>query len=380
MDKNSKKMVIMQLVFSIFKSFVLIFVNIYLWKTGKNIKAVAVFNIFNYIAAFVSFYLGNRVALKNTKLNYLMSSLCFILLFVVTSIMGDNISNYAILIGILGGFGDGLFYFNLNVFQASDLNRDQADSFMSIIGIVTKISSVVTPIISGITIEKFGFAKMAYVIIILLIIQIANAITLPNRKIEYVAKPNFKHMFSIKSYRRVILTHLVHTPYGQFIIMANSVFLFSFAKSESLMGLLNSLFAISGIILYYTYIKVQKKVSRNKLMFIGAIALGLSMSLLFRPSFTTFVVFSLSISIGDAFFNKPLTGIQIYVSGKYGRTDDELLGNLVFRTFLLTVSRTIFYLLIYFFYVDNSSFIFRILLVHNIISPFLSYFLCKEEI
>ena len=143
----------MQLVFSIFKSFVLIFVNIYLWKTGKDIKAVAVFNIFNYVAAFISFYLGNRIALKNTKLNYLMSSMCFILLFIVTSIIGDSISKYAVLIGILGGFGDGLFYFNLNVFQASDLNRDQVDNFMSIIGIATKISSVITPVISGIIID-----------------------------------------------------------------------------------------------------------------------------------------------------------------------------------------------------------------------------------
>lgn len=379
MDKNTKKMILMELIFSIFKSFVLIFVNIYLWKTGKSIKAVAIFNIFNYIAAFISFYIGNVIALKSSKLNYLLSSSFFIMLFAITAIMGDEISKYAVLIGILGGFGDGLFYFNLNFFQASELKRNQVDSFMSAVGIVSKLSSIITPIISGLIIEKFGFAHMTYVLIGLLILQIINAISLPNRKIEYLAKVNLKKIFKEKDYKKVLSTHLIHTPFGQFIIMANSVFLYSFAKSESLMGVLNSAFAVSAILFYYIYMKMQRRYPRKKLMMVGAVALALSVSLLFKPSFMTFVLFSMTISMGDAFFNKPLTGIQVYSAKKYGSNDEELLGNLVFRVSLLTISRSVFYILILLFYVDSSSFIFKALLVYNILSPILSYTLIREE-
>lgn len=379
MNKNMKKMVLMQLVYSIFKSFVLIFVNIYLWKAGKSIKAVAIFNIFNYIAAFVAFYIGNKIALKSTRLNYLLSSTFFILLFALTAILGDEISRYSVLIGILGGFGDGLFFFNMNVFEASELERDEIDSFMSAVGIVGKLSSIITPVISGIVIEKFGFIYAVYMLILLLVVQMANALTLPNTKIKYLAKINIKKILSHKDYKKVLATHLIHTPFGQFLIMANSVFLYSFAKSESLMGFLNSAFAISSMLLFYIYMRAQKKYPREKLMFAGSLALALSVSLLFNPSFFSFVLFSLTISVGDAFFNKPLTGIQVYTAKKYGESHEELLGNLVFRVSLLTISRTIFYLLIFFFYVDNSSTIFRLLIIYNIASPILSYILCHKE-
>ncbi|MCC5910179.1 MAG: hypothetical protein JJT76_07060 [Clostridiaceae bacterium] len=380
MNNYAKKMIAMQLIFYIFKSFVLIFVNIYLWKTGRDIKVVAIFNLFNYIAAFVSFYIANIIALKSVKLNYLLSSISFITLFVLTAIFEESISQYAIYIGILAGFGEGLFYFNLNVFQAYYLDKNETDRFMSISGMTTKAASIITPVVSGIVIERYGFLQMVYVLMFLLGVQVFNSLSLPSTNIEYMAKINLKKMFHCKDQRKVMSTHLIHTPFGQFIIMANSVFLYSFARSEALMGYLNSAFAIAAILLYLLYIKMQKHFTRKKLTFIGVIALALSVSLLFKPSFITFVLFSLSIGLGDAFFNKPLNGVQIYSSKKYAESEEEILGNLVFRVFLLTLSRSAFYLLIYFFYVDSSSTIFTLLVIYNMLSPITSYYLVKKQI
>ncbi len=380
MTKHTYKMILMQLIYSIFKSFVLIFVNIYLWKMGKSIKAVAIFNLFNYIAAFSIFFIANRIALKNVKFNYFFSSLSFILLFILTAVLGDSISRYAFLIGILGGFGDGLFFFNLNIFQSGVLNRDEVDKFMSATGITSKISSIATPLISGIVIEKFGFIYMVYVLIILLLFQIINVIFLPTSKVKTIAKLNFKKLITIKSFRNVFATHAIISPYGQFIIMANSVFLYSFVESESLMGVLNSLFAISAILFYYIYIRIQKYVTRKKLMFFGALSYVIAVLLLFKPSFTTFVVFSLSVCVGDAFFNKPLVGLQLYDSKKYADNESEMLGNLGLRVLLLTTGRSMFYVLVFLFYNDISSIIFKVLIMYNICSPLISYELCKKDI
>jgi len=150
----------MRTIYSIFKSFVLIFINIYLWQSGKSIDAVAIFNICNYIGATISFYLANLIALKNSKYNYLLSSLAFVLLFALTAIFKESISQYAILIGFLGGFGDGFFFFNLNTFQADKLDKEEMDQFMSIMGAISKATSIVTPVVSGIIIEAFGFIIM----------------------------------------------------------------------------------------------------------------------------------------------------------------------------------------------------------------------------
>jgi len=377
--ENIKKMVFSQTIYSIFKSFVMVFVNIYLWRTGESIEGVALFNLFNFVAAFLSFYLANRIALINMKLNYIGSSLAFISLFIIAAIFQEGINDYAILIGVLGGIGDGLFFFNMNFYQAYQLDREEADQFMSMVGMVTKASSIGTPAVSGFVIGRFGFTAMVYVLLVLLAAQMVNAISLPKTNIQYMFKVNFKKLFRCPDQRRILLTHAIHAPYGQFIIMANSVFLYSFVANEELMGYLNTSFAVASIILYYVYLKLRNYLQRKTLAKIGVIALALSMSVLFRPSFMTFVIFSLTIGLGDAFFSKPLTGAQIYYAKEYAESESEVLGNLITRVFLLTTGRGIFYILVFLFYEDHTSWIFTVFLIYNIMSPIVSYQLAKKQ-
>lgn len=379
LGENIKKMVFSQTVYSIFKSFIMVFVNIYLWRTGESIQGVALFNLFNFIAAFLSFYLANKIALKNMKFNYIGSSLAFISLFIITAVFQEGINDYAILIGILGGIGDGLFFFNMNVYQAYQLDREEADQFMSMVGMVTKASAIGTPAVSGFVIERFGFNAMVYVLLLLLGAQMINAISLPKTNIDYMFKVNFKRIFRCPDQKRILLTHAIHAPYGQFIIMANSVFLYTFARSEELMGYLNTGFAVASIILYYLYMKLRNYFPRKTLAKVGVIALAVSISVLFKPSFLTFVIFSLTIGLGDAFFNKPLTGAQIYYAKEYSDSEREVLGNLITRVFLLTTGRGIFYILVFLFYEDHTSWIFTVFLLYNLLSPIVSYQLAKKH-
>lgn len=380
MKRYTIQMLFMRLIYSIFKSFVLIFVNIYLWKTGKSIDAVALFNIFNYLGATLSFYLGNIIALKNTKYNYLLSSISFISLFALTAIYGDKISTISMLIGILGGFGDGFFFFNLNTFQASELDKNEMDRFMSLLGIISKVSSILTPGISGLIIYNYGFMTMIYVLIFLVTLQFVNSLFMPNSKTEAMAKINFKAIKNNKHFRNTIATHCIRAPYSQFSIVANSVFIYYFAKSELQTGYLNSFFAIASVILFMIYQFSQKKVSRKRLMLIGAIAHSLAMLLLFKPTLITFVIYSLSLSIGGAFFGHPLTGLQIHTSKKYSNSQEEMLGNLISRVFMLTAGRVSFFVLLLLFYKDFNSPIYYVFLVYNVGIPLVSYWLVKEEI
>lgn len=373
-------MLFMRLVYSIFKSFVLIFVNIYLWQTGKSIHAVALFNIFNYFGATVSFYWGNKIALKNTKYNYLLSSLSFIALFAMTAVLGDSIAHYSILIGILGGFGDGFFFFNLNTFQASELNRDEIDRFMSLLGIISKVSSVLTPAISGFIIDRFGFMTMIYTLMFLVSLQFVNALFMPDSHINSMAKINVSKIRMNKSFMKLMATHATRAPYSQFSIVANSVFLYYFAQSELQTGYLNSSFAIASILLFMVYQASQKKVSRKRLMLIGSIAHSMAMLVLFKPSLTTFIIYSLSINIGGAFFGNPLTGLQIHTSKKYSDSQEEMLGNLISRVCMLTSGRVTFFILLLLFYTDFTSPIFYGFLAYNIVIPVVSYWMVADEI
>ncbi len=69
----------------------------------------------------------------------------------------------------------------------------------------------------------------------------------------------------------------------------------------------------------------------------------MAMIVLFKPSLTTFIIYSLSINIGGAFFGHPLTGLQIHASKKYSDSQEEMLGNLLSRVCMLTSGRVFFF-------------------------------------
>jgi hypothetical protein len=380
MKPSMIRMSFMRLIYSIFKSFILIFVNIYLWQSGKSIQTVAVFNIFNYLAATGSFGLANVIALKNSRYNYILSSLSFIIAFAMTAVLGVEIARYAVLIGILGGCGDGFFLFNLNTFQVDELDKEELDQFMSIIGGLNKISAIVTPLISGLIIESFGFISMVNFLLVLLVVQLVMSFTMPSSQIDVLGRIQFLKMFSKSEYAKVLWTNTVKAPYKQFTIMVNSVFLYSLVASESLIGFLNSGFSVISILLFVLYRRVLRRITRRRAMFHGAVASSVVFFLMIKPSLMTFILFGVLVSYGTAFFSTPMVSVQINAAKTYAVDRREVLGNLMHRNIMLNTGRIIFFILVYYFYEDFTSPIFLLFLVYNLISSPLTYWLAKNEI
>lgn len=370
----------MRLIYSIFKSFILIFVNIYLWQAGKSIQAVAVFNIFNYIAATVSFIVANWIALRNSRYNYILSSLSFIMAFSLTAVLGTAIARYALLIGILGGCGDGFFFFNLNTFQADELGKDEMDRFMSIIGGLNKASAIITPVVSGLIIEQYGFTAMVNFLLILLVVQLLLSTRMPPKRIEVMGRFSMRRLFDRSSYAGVLWTNVTKSPYQQFTNMVNSVFLYSVMASESVIGMLNSGFAVISILMFVVYRRTVRHIKRKRAMWWGTLASAMVFLLLLRPSLGTFIAFGILVSFGNAFFNTPMVGVQLHSAKIHSQGQREMLGNLIHRVVMLNIGRVAFFLAIYLFYTDFTSPVFIVFLVYNLISPLLTYRLARSEI
>ncbi len=380
MTHTAFKISLMRVIYSFFKNFIMIFVNIYLWQTGHSIQAVALFNLFNYLAASASFHLGNLVALRNGRINYLLSSLSFIALFLIAIWQGEDTWRYAAWIGILGGLGDGFFFFNLNTFQASELNKDEMDHFMVWMGIVTKVTSILSPLISGLLTALYGFRAMAMTLLALLIFQFALALTLPAGRVGSLPRFNFKAMWERPSLRSTLLTHVVRAPYNEFTILTNSVFIYILTQNEALTGVLNSTFAIASILMFWVYRLLQKKWTRRHLMFSGAIAHTAAIFFLFQPSLVSFILYNLATAIGGAFFGQPLTGVQIHCAKAHASDEAEMLGILQTRVILLTLGRCLFFGAVYLWYSGFESPLYMGLLLCNLFIPLLSYRMIREEV
>ncbi len=380
LSRESKMMILMRLIYSVFKSFVLIYINIYLWKVGKSIQAVAVFNIFNYIAATGSFYLGNIIALKNMRYNYILSSLSFMFAFALTGFFSETISSYAIIIGLLGGCGDGLFFFNLNSFQSSQLDTESIDKFMSINGALNKASSIITPLVSGFVIEFYGFRVMTFMLLIFIFIQLILSFNMSSHKVTVLGDVNIKKLFVKDQYRKVLISNLLMPPYSQFTAIANSVFLYSVVVRESVIGFINSGFSIFSIFMFIMYRRALVYKSRKQLMFWGSLACTIIIMLMFKPSIYTFIAYGFLTSIGAALFQTPLVGVQLRSAKKHSVNEADMLGNLMLRVILLNTGRIVFFVLLYNFFDDYTSPIFSVLLVYNMFVPLMSYSIVRDEI
>lgn len=380
MTHTAVKMSLMRVIYAFFKNFIMIFVNIYLWQTGNSIQAVALFNLCNYLAASGAFHLGNLVALKNGRINYLLSSLSFIALFMVAIWQGDETWRYSAIIGILGGMGDGFFFFNLNTFQASELDKEEMDRFMAWLGIVTKATAILSPLISGVLTVLYGFRAMAAALLVLLIIQFFLALTLPSGRVGSLPRFNFRAMWQRPSLRSTLLTHVVRAPYNEFTVLTNSVFLYVFAQNEALTGFLNSAFAIASILMFGLYRLLQTKWSRHQLMFSGALAHTAAILFLFQPSLNAFILYNLATAFGGAFFGQPLTGVQIHAAKAHAADEGEMLGILQTRVILLTLGRCLFFGAVYLWYSDFDSWIYTGLLIINLGIPLLSFRMIQEEV
>lgn len=380
MKTKINHMIAMNTIYSIFKSFILIFVNIYMWKTGKSMESVAIFNIFNYAAATVSFYLANWVALKNIRYNYLLSSLSFMFAFGLTAYFGDGISSYAILIGVLGGFGDGFFFFNLNTFQAGKLRPDDMDYFMSVSSALKKASSIVTPIVSGFVIEALGFNAMLYSLLLLIAVQLYLSVRTDSHFIGAMCKIEPKKILANKQQIKMLMTNLIISPYSQFTALATSVFLYAIVARESIIGTLNSAFSIFSILMFALYRLLQRKFKRKTLMFFGAIASSAVLLLLMWPNLWSFILFGALMNIGAAMFQTPLVGVQLRSTKEFAEREAQMLGNLMIRVIVLNLGRILFFGLVYLYYVDFNSPIFTLFLIYGMAAPLLSYWIGKQSI
>lgn len=380
MKTKINHMIAMNTIYSIFKSFILIFVNIYMWKTGKSMESVAIFNIFNYIAATVSFYLGNWVGLKNIRYNYLLSSIAFMLAFGLTAYLGEGISQYAIVIGILGGFGDGFFFFNLNTFQAGKLEPDAMDYFMSISSALKKVFSIVTPIVSGFVIEVLGFNAMLYSLLFLIAIQLYLSARTESHSIDSICKIDPKKILANKQQVKMLWTNIIISPYTQFTALANSVFLYSIVAREAIIGTLNSAFSVFSILMFALYRFLQRKFDRKSLMLFGSIASSVVLIMLLWPNIWTFIIFGMLMNVGAAMFQTPLVGVQLRSTKENADTEAQMLGNLLVRVIVLNTGRVIFFGFVYFFYDDFTSPIFNLFLIYGMIAPLLSYWIGRKSI
>lgn len=359
MNSDLKKLFLLQSVFLSITGYSTIFISYYFWKNSTTLGPLVAFNGLSYFLSCFAYTIGTYYLFKNKlKTSYYLSAVFAIILFIVL-LLSSHLSHMVLLVLASACFGCvfGFFYSSSNYALSILSTRTELDTFNSRILYVKNILMIALPLINSFFIYYFSFTVSFCFMLLISVFYFVAVTRLPSIEAEF--KSNFFH-----DYKRIKVSKQM-VPFG--ILTA---------------GILECMACLQVIImvvlsknaLYVSYLNVINIV----VLTIGIIYISKLKKLRMETQFVIYTLISMAFILLTGFaYSKPLyfvamvgLVISIYVYGytmdntffRYlnGMKKENQIVILLKREFLITLGRSIMYIVLYLF-------------VQSIHSPYLPY-------
>ncbi|WJH33787.1 hypothetical protein N6H14_27920 [Paenibacillus sp. CC-CFT747] len=259
-SKEIKRLLVMNASSNIIFNYVGIFVNLYIWESGKSIRDVTWFNFILFAAWTVTFIAGARLMTRFSnrllvRAVALSGAATFLLL---TFLHLDNrllwITIIAIPVGTMWGIYAAAQNITLSLFGKG---KDFAGYF-SASTIIGQTISVLNPIVFALVIKWIGYTgsfvlMFVFVTILLVVSFLIPPISLSSERMPLFQHVSFSRVFTTASLRWMVPSCLAAGIFLQFQGLFALLFTFSVSKDKLIIALLNVLYtgsAITAMILY----------------------------------------------------------------------------------------------------------------------------------
>lgn len=303
-NKNFTYLTIINAIGGILEMFISTFLVAYFYTvTNYNYKIISLFYIASSIITplcFVCF--GNFVKTKNKVIIFRLSMIVYCIYILLIALLKEEIVNYYILVGILHGLAQGLYWVVCNVYINEIAKQEKVSKkFISIKSIVGNVTKIVFPIIFGAAIEFTSFFYIAKIIIPISILQLICSLFLKDinnstkekfslsKYIKYIKENNverIKKFYKISIYEGVA-NYLLSTLITVVIVMT--------FKTTLNLGVLTTVFSILSIISVYIFQKVYKNKNPKRIIIISAIIMFVSViALVLKLNKITVIIYNLA--------------------------------------------------------------------------------------
>lgn len=297
-QENRKFIAIISFLRKFIRVFFSLFFNIYILKIVNNdFSFIIKYTVFGVIVNFIIGYIILKfINSKNAKAIYKASFPLLILTIALLLIFKEKIINYIFVFKILEGLAETCYSVPYELIIIGSNDNKTMSSFMANINILSSIATILTPVFSGVIIQKFSYYMLFFILILeaIVIIFVSFRIkdfTVSDKKLELkkylrIAKSN-KHIQDIYKcmfYRRI-------SSQGA-IIELLPIILFLRLGTEMNLGAYNSIFAMFSIISLQILKIIDNKKKNKKFYPYLAITIFLSSVLVvYNTSFTTLLMY-----------------------------------------------------------------------------------------
>ncbi len=281
-DKNGKRLIIVNLLYSMVFPFVIIFSTAFVNRATGN-QVIAIINSFGFVAGMVAgnFTNGNLLQ-KGINIRYLFSVGMFLSIastFLMMLLVKASIGGYIFFYGFFSGLGSGLYWSNRQFLSLLVTTEDNRNFFSSLDQFFIVFFNAVIPFLFGTVVIGIGrntgwfdeirayqlmAAFMVLLIVYAMVLIIRSTFTSPEIK-----RFNYFRFSKLWQLHRIFAMLFGFVSGGFLFFMP--LLILNVAGDETVLGKIEITMAIISVTVIYTLGRITAAKHRAKMMFTGAL-------------------------------------------------------------------------------------------------------------
>lgn len=357
-DKASVGLMLSHMIYSIVSIFASSFLISYIVSVNaenplsNSITTIAIFYIVQFSTFGLTYFLTSFIVDKTGRIWIYRTGILFFGAFILMLVfIGEKLSQYIALAGILYGLSEGIFFASYNVLKGEMVPRRSMSSFATWCLVLDKVAKTIFPILLGFLIDSSSFFKTAIVVLVLVAIQFGVTFLIKSQRPDHSSFDFFKFLKSLKSdtedkkrLKRVYRGSLIYGFKTIFTTLFSIVTIYTFKTNVNL-GIFTSISSIVSILTLFIFRKFTKEGKRTWMYLVsGILFLISSIILVLYMDKWTYVIYNLIDAVCLNLFANGFDIERNLVIKKTGHYDDIAEHNCLVEL-LFTISRIMVYCL-----------------------------------
>ncbi|GAA0345601.1 MFS transporter [Bacillus carboniphilus] len=323
------------------------FVNIYLWKQSGEYLDLGLYNLAVVVLQPLTFILAGRLAKKVDRVIVLRMGVSFLAAFYITVLLvGENASNFILLLGALLGIGYGFYWCAFNVLTFEITEPETRDFFNGFMGVLSSSGGMIGPIAAGYIIsnlESFtGYTIIFSISLTLFICAVVLSFFLKRRPAtgRYLFTRIIKERKNNNNWKYITNAHFFQGLREGTFVFVISVFVFLSTGSELALGTYGLINSGISFLAYYIISRIIRPKNRKRSILIGGSLLYLAIFLIvFDVSFIKLIMYGSVIAVAYPTLLVPYISMTYDVIGRGWKAAEMRIEYIVVREIFLNCGR-----------------------------------------
>lgn len=276
------------------------FVMYFFQIANYEIVPLAKYYITLYMFIGIGFVFIRKSIKKNIIVPYLRLGISMQALYIaLIMLLKENIINYILIVGILKGVADGLYYFPKNILYSDKISNDDRQRFHGLVNTINKIIAILMPLLLGVLLSFMSYTDLGKIFFMLFIFMFLITFWLKDNKYGDKKFEMKKFVSLVKTNKNIVYSLLIPLLSGLtyssgVMSLVVTLFKINVFKTNLNLGFVDSITAILSLIVCILYSTKIKEKSFKRISHIsGFISFSVLVLFAFFPKVEMLIIFLL---------------------------------------------------------------------------------------